>query len=190
MPLAALLSDPAALGVAVGGLVLILLGAAWHKVSEPNAFLAALAAYRIAPGGIVPALSRLLPAVEVGLALGLLVPATRVPALAGTGALLLLYGGAIALNLLRGRHYIDCGCGGGTHPLSWWLVARNALLATVAFAATSPVQARPFGWLDGVTLGAGILAFYGAYLMADELMRQAARMARVDRPEQTGSPFQ
>ncbi|WP_289141256.1 MauE/DoxX family redox-associated membrane protein [uncultured Brevibacillus sp.] len=49
------------------------------------------------------------------------------------GLLLILYSVAIAINLLRGRRDISCGCGGvaGNHPISWLLVLRNLLLMFV-----------------------------------------------------------
>ena len=36
-------------------------------------------------------------------------------------------------------------------------------------------------WVDAVTLVLGVLAFYAFYLMADELLRQASRLARLGR---------
>lgn len=181
MELGAFLADPAAAGIVVGVVALVLLGAAWHKLSEPHAFLSALAAYRVVPLPLLDPLAKAIPWAEVVIAGGLLVPFSRLGALYAAAALFALYGTAIALNLLRGRSYIDCGCGGAAHPLSWGLVVRNAVLAVAALAVTSPTAERAFDWLDAVTLVAGVLAFYGAYLMADELLRQASRMARAER---------
>jgi len=175
---ALLLGDPAAAGIVVGALALILSGAAWHKFGEPQAFLSALAGYRLVPDALLGTTARIVPVLEAALALGLLLPVTRTAALAGTAVLIATYAGAMAINLLRGRSYIDCGCGGATHPLSWGLVARNALLVAVALAFAGPTAERPLDWIDGITLIAGVLAFYVAYLMADELLRQASRMAR------------
>ncbi len=179
------LADPAAAGIVVGVMVLILFGAAWHKFAEPNAFLSALAGYRLLPELFLGPASRAVPAIETALGLGLLLPATRNIALTGTAALLLLYASSMAINLLRGRDYIDCGCGGAAHPLSWGLVTRNVILAGTALAASGPAAERTFDWLDAVTLVFGVLAFYAAYLAADELMRQASRMARTE--SQSGS---
>jgi hypothetical protein len=181
MEVAALLADPAAAGIVVGVVALVLLGAAWHKLSEPNAFLSALAAYRIVPAGLLDPIAKAVPWMEIAIAAALLVPMSRVGALFAAAVLFLMYGAAIAINLLRGRSYIDCGCGGAAHPLSWGLVVRNAVLAAAALAVTTPTSDRAFDWLDAVTLVAGVLAFYMAYLMADELLRQASRMARAER---------
>lgn len=182
-----LLGDPAAAGIVVGALALILGGAAWHKLSEPAAFLSALAGYRLVPEALLGAVARIVPVVEAALALGLLIPLTRTVALAGAALLIASYAGAMAVNLLRGRSYIDCGCGGAAHPLSWGLVARNALLVVVALAFAGPTAERPLDWVDGVTLVAGVLAFYATYLMADELLRQASRMARAGQADDTRS---
>jgi Methylamine utilisation protein MauE len=174
----AVLADPAAAGIVVGVLALILFGAAWHKFSEPNAFLSALAGYRLLPEVLLGAATRGVPAIETALGLGLLLPATRSIALMGTAGLLLLYALSMAVNLMRGRDYIDCGCGGAAHPLSWGLVVRNIMLAGTAMAVSGPGAERSFDWTDAVTLVFGVLAFYAAYLAADELMRQASRIAR------------
>ncbi len=183
----AILSDPAAAGIVVGALALILFGAAWHKLSEPNAFLSSLAAYRLVPDATLDIVARAVPVVEIALGAGLLIPATRVAALIGAALLLIAYAAAIGINLIRGRSYIDCGCGGAAHPLSWGLVVRNGVLAMAALAVSGPTAERTLGWLDAFTLIAGVLAFYVAYLMVDELLRQASRMARADRSNHEGS---
>ena len=177
----AILADPAAKGAVIGALALVLFGAAWHKLSEPNAFLSALAAYRLLPDRFLDVAVRAVPLLEIALGAGMLVPTTRGVALIGVAVLMLAYAGAIAVNLFRGRSYIDCGCGGAAHPLSWGLVSRNGVLAAAAFAVSGATVDRPLAWLDAVTLVIGVLAFYVAYLMADELLRQASRMARADR---------
>jgi len=182
-----MLSDPAAAGAVTGALALILFGAAWHKLSEPNAFLMALSAYRLVPARLLEPAARALPVAEAAVGVALLVPLTRTPALLGAAALFSLYAYAMGWNLARGRSYIDCGCGGAAHPLSWSLVVRNGVLAGAALAVSGPTLDRSFGWLDGITLVAGVLAFYAAYLMADELLRQASRMARAEAPANHGS---
>ena len=184
---ALLLGDPAAAGIVVGALALIFFGAAWHKFGEPQGFLSALAGYRLVPEALLGAVARIVPVLEAMLALGLLVPVTRTAALVGAAGLLAAYAGAMAINLLRGRSYIDCGCGGAAHPLSWGLVARNAILVGVALTFAGPTVERPFDWIDGITLVAGVLAFYVAYLMADEMLRQASRMARAGQADETRS---
>lgn len=183
------MTDPVTAGIVVGAMALILLSAAWHKFSEPNAFLAALAGYRLVPAPLLGTMQKIMPTIEVLLGIGSLVPYTRHAALYGASGLVALYGLAMAINLLRGRNYIDCGCGGSGQPLSWGLVLRNGVIAVAALAATGTASERVFDWLDGVTLIFGVLAFYITYLMADELLRQASRMARTRLQEtQEGEP--
>ena len=60
------------------------------------------------------------------------------------------------------------------------LVLRNALLAGIALAMSGPSVARPYEWLDAVTLIVGSLALYGSYLTFDELLRQFGRIAQLN----------
>jgi len=179
MPALAYVADPVAVGAVVGALALILFAAAWHKLAEHDVFAGALQAYQLLPVALVPVAARVLPVLEAILGIAILVPATRGPALVCTALLMLGYACAMGVNLARGRDQIDCGCGGDSHPLSWWLVARNAVLAAAALAVAGPTADRGFEWLDGVTLIMGVLAFYALYLMAEELLRQSSRLRQL-----------
>lgn len=179
--------DPVLLGAVVGALALVLFAAAWHKLSEPDVFAGALQAYQLLPGAAVAPAARVLPWLEVGVGVALLVPVTRQAALLAFAALILLYAGAMAVNLWRGRRQIDCGCGGDVHPLSWALVARNALLAAAALVVAGPVLDRAFEWLDGVTLVVGVLALYAMYMLFDELLRQSSRIAELRAADRAGA---
>lgn len=139
--------DPALHAVLRGGLALLFAGAAAHKLRDLHAFRVALGDYQLVPW------------VLTGLAAPGLA-AARPWGFVGAAALLALYGAAIALNLLRGRRDIDCGCfGPALHVgLGGGLLARNAGLLLVAGAGFLPVAARPLGALDGATI-AGALAF-------------------------------
>ena len=130
------------------------------------------------PQQTISVVARMLPVLEVLIGASILLPATRTPALIVLAALLLVYAGAIGLNLVNGRHDIDCGCGGENHPLSWGLVLRNLVLAAAALIASRPAVERSLDWIDALTLVLGVLAFYALYVMADQLLRQASRLAR------------
>jgi hypothetical protein len=181
MELSALAADPVTVGTLIGALALVMFAAAWHKFSDPDAFAAALAAYALLPRHTVDAVARALPVLEALIGACILLPATRTAALIALAALLLLYAVAIGLNLARGRRDIDCGCGRESHPLSWGLVFRNLVLAAAALIASRPTLERSMDWVDALTLVLGVLAFYAFYLMADELLRQASRLARLGR---------
>jgi uncharacterized membrane protein YphA (DoxX/SURF4 family) len=177
----AILADPVTVSAVAGCLALILFAAAWHKFSEPDIFAGALDAYGLLPGAGVMIVARLLPWLELLIGVLLLLPALRRVGLVAFAVLILLYGGAIAINLLRGKQQIDCGCGGDVHLLSWGLIVRNGLLVCLALAVSGTNVDRPYMWLDAITLLAGVLALYATYLTYDELLRQFGRIAHLSR---------
>ena len=87
----------------------------------------------------------------------------------------------MAMNLLRGRSSIDCGCGGKPTPLSWWLVGRNALLTIAAgsLIIAEPVQLTAFGLLMALAAST-LLVLY--YLTAEQLLSSSIA------PERRTSP--
>lgn len=181
MDIAALIGDPIATAALAACFALIMFAAAWHKLAEPLMFEAALDAYRLLPSGTAAVVARVLPVAEVLVGLGLLVPATRGWSVLPFAALMLVYAAAMALNLLRGRSQIDCGCGADVHLLSWALVTRNGVLALATLIVSGPSVARELRWLDAVTLVGAALSLYAAYLLFDELLRQHGRMVHLRR---------
>jgi hypothetical protein len=179
----ALIADPILALAFAACFALILFAAAWHKFADALMFEAALDAYRLLPGAMAPAAARALPVVEAAIGIALLIPATRGAALGAFAALMFAYAAAMAINLLRGRSQIDCGCGAEVHLLSWALVARNAVLALLALLLSGASTVRAFDWLDGVTLIAGALALYAGYSLCDELLRQHGRIAHLAQRE-------
>ena len=93
---------------------------------------------------------------ELGAALGLLLPATRALAAATLMALLVLFAAAMAINLGRGRSDIDCGCFIGVQKqrISWALVVRNLVLAGFGLMLLVEETGRALAPLDWVTIGA------------------------------------
>jgi hypothetical protein len=166
--------DPV-VGLALRALLALLLGgAALAKLRDLRGFAAAVAGYRLLPAALaVPAAAGFV-AAELALAAGLWTP-LRAEASLGAAALLVLYAGAIAVNLARGRREIDCGCGGplGRQSLSEGLVLRNLVWASAALACALPEAPRTLAWLDLVSLGAAVSC--GAAL-------QAASSALLARP--------
>lgn len=176
--------DPAVLTALRGGLALLLLHAAGHKLSAPARFVAALEQYRIVGGRVVPAAAALLVAAELATGVALLVPgAGPAPALAAA-LLLSTYAAAIALNLMRGRRDIECGCAGpaGRRPLSAALVARNGLLVLIAGLAALPSSGRALSWLDGFTVAACLAAAALLYASADLALANQPRLAALRGP--------
>lgn len=148
--------------------------ASWHKFTQPAQFEGVLGAYRILPAGLVPVVSRLVPLVELLVAAGLLIPASRAVASVLMAAVLLAYATGIAVNLRRGRVDLDCGCAGPNdrRPIAPWMLARNGLLALAALAAGLPWTARPLALVDALTVAGGAATVVFLYLSAERLLGQ------------------
>jgi hypothetical protein len=114
--------------IAAGVVCLVFARAIIHKLTAFGEFRAAVFDYRVAPEQAVAAVSIGLIAAEIAALWLIAVPGLRPIGAMLAATLLAIYAGVIALNILRGRSRIDCGCGGAGQALSWWLVMRNALL--------------------------------------------------------------
>ena len=171
--------DPLLASIVSIGFGLMFLLASVHKLTGFGRFRAVLGEYRVMPGMLVPAVAAALPVLEIALGIAwLFANEPRITGLVTTG-LLVLYTSAIALNLLRGRVHISCGCGfgkaaRGDEVLSWGLVLRNAALTIAAVAATMPQSARATGALDYVVLVAALLGVVLLFTAGNQLIRNAA----------------
>jgi hypothetical protein len=144
--------DPVINIVGASILAWVFVAAALHKLRAPAGFAAVLAAYGLLPAPAVPVIARAIPAVELGIALLLVIPAWSKAGAPAAALLLAVYTSAIGINLLRGRRTIDCGCGGQRQPLSEWLLIRNLVLIGLALAVMIEPQARALTWLDWTTI--------------------------------------
>lgn len=176
--------DPAIEFVLRGGLALLLLTTALHKARELAAFRAAIVGYALVPERLTGAIAVLFATVEAAIGVALLAPASlglRDAALVATASLLALYAVAIAVNLLRGRRDIDCGCAGpnAKQPLSEWLLARNALLAVTALVCLGGASARSLVWIDALTICGGVAMLVATWLAAHRLLATAPAIARL-----------
>jgi len=167
--------DPVPQLVLRAALAVLFAAAAVHKLRDVDGFRRALEGYELLPPlWAVPA-GGILVAVELGIAVGLWMP--RVQAAAGIAAagLLLLYAAAIAVNLLRGRRDIECGCFGPARrrPISAALVVRNIILAGAALASGLPAEPRPLRWMDAITVAAAVLTIVFLYAAVDGLLAVA-----------------
>jgi uncharacterized membrane protein YphA (DoxX/SURF4 family) len=126
-------------------LALVFLTAAFGKIRHRLAFQGVVANYRLVPEMAVPAFALLLPLVEAAVAGALLFAPPFWPEVSAA-ILLVVFAAAMAINILRGRRHIDCGCFQSAlkQTLSWTLVARNAGLALLlAVPAAVPEGALP-----------------------------------------------
>ena len=156
-------------------LALLLAAASLHKLRDLPTFGNTLAEYRVLPGSLARGLAPLVPVVEGGLAVALLSPLAGTAALL-TGGLFLIYSAAIALNLVRGRREISCGCGGfgSAQPIHGGLLWRNGLLLAASAAACIAVPWSGSLWLL-VALSLALLLLYAA---SDQLLANATAGVR------------
>src|SRR5262245_17144264 len=154
--------------------------AAFHQPQDRQHFAATVAEYRLLPATFADAGAGVVILAELGVVAALALRPS--PGIAAGAALLAVYGVAVAINLARGRRHIDCGCSGpaARRPIGGWLVARNVLVAAVALAAASiPVEARPFVWLDACTVVAATATLAACWAATDHLVALAPGMARL-----------
>lgn len=158
--------DPAVSWLIGLGLALLFAFAAGHKLADRGRYLAVFANYHLMPGPLVPWVAAAVVAAEVVAVLLLALPPARALGAYLSAVLLAAYALAIAINLLRGRTRIDCGCFGfGRHDrIAWTMVARNLALVALALALLLPASQRELVVLDVLTVGASLVA--GAMLVA------------------------
>lgn len=111
----------------------MLLLAALPKLTWQVEFERALTNYQLLPSGLVPAVARWLPRLELLCALALFAGVLLAPVATAVAILLTVFSAAMAVNLVRGRR-IDCGCGGSVAPrqIGWRLVISDLALAAMA----------------------------------------------------------
>jgi hypothetical protein len=171
--------DPLVLKLVSIAFGLLFLLAAVHKLTGLHEFRAALSAYELLPGALIAPVSVFVPVLEALLGAAWLLAIQPVFVALCSAALLGVYATAVAINLLRGRVHIDCGCGmasaaGRDQQLSWSLVVRNLILIVAALTATLPAGERSIGVVDYVTLVAGLLAIVLLYGATNQLLSNGA----------------
>lgn len=109
--------------------------------------------YAIVPASLIPWSALLLIAFEAGIGVALVFGYAIRQAAVTAAALLLVFMGAMISAIVRGLD-IACGCGLGDTHVSWWDVARDALLIAAALLIAwrpgreSLVAERPAGQLS------------------------------------------
>lgn len=178
------MTDPVLLYAASAALACVLLLGALEKLKDMAAFSAAVHAYDILPAGLASLFSWGYVLAEALAGALLLAPGLRATGAALALLVLALATAGVALNLARGRRDIDCGCGGPAFQdaaargagLSWWMVLRNALLAswTLPVFAAAQGASRSLQWTDaasvfGLAMSALALYFTANHLLASHL---------------------
>ena len=158
--------------------------AAIHKFRDLTRFDAVFEAYGLPSLYTRLRASRVIPVLEMMIALGLLGGAARGYAVAAGVILLIAYAAAIALNLWRGRRDIACGCGATDEerPIATWMVWRNVMLASLLGAALWPWAPRQLVVTDALTIAGGVSALVLLYLACERLFSAAARAQALRSP--------
>lgn len=171
--------DPVVVLTARFALALLFASAAAVKLRHPLYFCANLREYELVPGRLVPTMARVIPLVEIAIALGALLPASARFAMLAGAVLLGVYAAAMGINLVRGRRDIDCGCTGpaARQTLTGWLVFRNAMLILVALCGASTPLARSLGAAD---IAICVLAVAGGSVLYAAINQLTSNVPRLD----------
>ena len=134
--------------------------------------------YRLLPRMLVRPAAHALPPVELAISLALLAGVGLFPAVASAIMLLLIFALAMAINIRRGRRYIDCGCHQSflRQVVRPALVARNVVLIGILSASLASPSIPPPG-MQIVGLATGV-AFFLFYLVANTI----AALPTLDEP--------
>ena len=155
--------------------VLLFLASVIGKYRDFEVFQALLANYQLVPVAASGWAAKAVVAAETGVVLFFLTPLYSY-GLILAASILCVYAVAIAINVLRGRTHIDCGClGSEGHGISGLLVARNVVLLAFLALCLLPHAQRALIWLDYATIGAFVVCSVLAYLTANRLIEQTTQ---------------
>jgi hypothetical protein len=161
-------------GMARVAMSIIFAQSAWHALRDPALHAARVAAYRVVPAWAATPAAWGLPLASAAAACMLLVPEMTHAGAALGLALMAAFTAVIAINVRRGRLYIDCGCGGAQgQRISGGLVARNVvLMAMLAAACAAPAAGGDLA--AAVAMVAGGAALVTLYFAASQLLANQA----------------
>ena len=153
-----------------------------HKLRAPGEFKGALRAYVrdtvLDKDSAVSLLALLVIALE--LAITFLVAVAWWPLLGAVSlaALFLIYGAAMAANLMRGNALLDCGCSWGAdrQPATWHRVWGNVGLSILALVLAVPVVDRPATNLEMLVGGALAGFVLILYAISNQLIANSGRL--------------
>lgn len=175
------LLDPVATSALSAVLSVIFLTGAWQKLRDPALFQANVENYRLLPDVLAWPAAILLPLWELVAGVLVLFDSTRMVGAVLAVGLLSVVTTAVAINLLRGRTEIDCGCGSlgghvGDQTLNWGLPARNLVMAFAALLVLREDAARALVWIDYLSVAGATLGLLGLYVTANQLMANTPRL--------------
>lgn len=150
--------------------------AAISKLPRRKQFVFVVIAYRVLPRKLATAYAYFLPGIELVVGLLLLVGIAARATGAVSGVLLASFVGAMALNVLRGRTELDCGCFGSSRQrkISSWAIVENCLLLLLAIFA---MVSSDDGFASGSSPIAVDIGTYVAVLIAAAMIYPLGRQA-------------
>jgi hypothetical protein len=157
------------------GLGILLAGAALAKLASPRASIASMDSFGFAGGPLRPLAWAGMIAVELALAVAVVL-GSDTAAYAACG-LMLLFAALTAGAILRGRAGAPCACFGPHSKVSWLGVLRNLGLAA-GFALIPQVDSIALGtdaWL-GIAVGVALLACAGLAIAVLALAREVGML--------------
>jgi uncharacterized membrane protein YphA (DoxX/SURF4 family) len=164
-----LLTGPHAVLFARIFIAIVLIIAASGKIIRRREFIEIIRNYGLLPAGLATVVGHFIlivePIIALSLLSGLLIPWSAIAAT----LLFITFASAIAINLLRGRREISCGCFSinGNQALSWILVMRNIGLAALACCSapfwSASVEVNHLSILDMVSVWLTTLAVFGSF---------------------------
>jgi hypothetical protein len=159
------------------GLGVVLAGAALAKLASPRDSIASLASFGFEGGPIRPFAWASLIAVELALAVAVVL-GSDAAAYAAAG-LMLLFAALTAGAIIRGRAGAPCACFGPHSKISWLAVLRNLVLAA-AFALVAVADVADFGTQAWLAIGVIVaLIACGALLVAVLALAREVGMLRL-----------
>ena len=150
-----------AVQIAIG---LIFLQSSLAKTLRWHEFKGIVHAYELLPNWAAPVVAGGVLVAELLTGVALIAARTPVAALVGAG-LFAVFATAMAVNILRGRTSLDCGCfQSAKQPLEWRLVVRNLVCAGAVIAASelSLDLADSARWMHALPAGVALFAIYFA----------------------------
>lgn len=161
----------------------IMVTAGLHKIRRPLYFGFVIDDYRLLPVSAGRVIAIPLGVAEVTSGIALCVPATQSWGAALAALLFSVYFLAIAINLLRNRRDIDCGCHGPfqQQPLSGWLLLRNGVLIVLILLVSTGASSRALGWLDWWVVLGVLVSIALLYVIFETLLGNINRLPTAER---------
>ncbi len=147
-------------------IAMVFMMAALGKLAAWGELAGVVQNFRVLPRSWALPVSFVLPPLEAAVAVGVLLPATRLIAAAGAAVLFAVFAAALAVNLFRGRRQVDCGCfrSGLKQPISGAVVVRNIVLTVAALVLVQSADVAILSSLQWVMAIGAALTLMLCYL--------------------------